>query len=66
MRNQNSWLVFLIYLVLGLYFINYTINYVDIPKVINNFNSWIFIIGGILILLGGINHLRLSRRHILR
>ncbi len=66
MHNQNSWLIFLIYLVLGLYFINYSINYVTVPEIITKFNSGIFVVGGILILLGGINHLRISRTRILR
>ena len=66
MHNQNSWLIFLFYLVVGLYFINYSINYVEIPKIITNFNTGIFVVGGILILLGGINHLRISRTRILR
>ena len=63
MQKSGSWLIFLVYLVLGLYFINFSIVYVEIPKAIANFNSWIFIVGGVLILLGGINHLRISGKH---
>lgn len=63
MQKSGSWLIFLVYLVLGLYFVNYSVEYVDIPKAITGFNSWIFIVGGVLILLGGINHLRISNRH---
>ena len=63
MQKRGSWLVFLVYLALGLYFVNYSIAYIEIPKAITNFNSWIFIVGGVLILIGGINHLRISNRH---
>ncbi|MEK6760374.1 MAG: hypothetical protein AABX93_00455 [Nanoarchaeota archaeon] len=63
MQKRGSWLIFLVYLVIGLYFVNYSIEYVDIPSSMDSFNPIIFIIGGVLILLGGINHLRISNRH---
>ena len=63
MQKSGSWLIFLVYLLVGLYFVNYSVKYIDIPSAVDSFSSIIFIIGGVLILLGGINHLRISNRH---
>jgi len=53
---------FVLYLVFGAYFLNYALNFVAIPGVIADFDKWIIFAGGILILLGGINHLRARSR----
>jgi|TARA_B100001079_G_C16245907_1_gene441104 hypothetical protein len=52
---------FIVYLVFGIYFINSSFNFIKIPEVISNFNQWIILLGGVLILLGGINHFRAIR-----
>lgn len=54
-------IIFLLHLVFGAYFINLGINYVAVPEVVSNFNAWIILIGGVLILLGGINYLRIGK-----
>ena len=56
-------LLFLIYILFGLYFINFGIEFYTIPEVISEFNKWIIFVGGILILLGGVNYLRSSKKH---
>ena len=56
-------LLFLIYILFGVYFINYGIEFYTIPEVISEFNKWIIFAGGILILFGGINYLRTSKKH---
>ena len=53
-------IIFLIYLVIGLYFINLVFNFYKIPEIISQFNELINLIGGILIIFGGINYLRLG------
>ena len=58
--KKGAILFFLLYLVVGLYFINFPINYLEIPDYITEFNNWIIFIGGVLIILGGINFLRIS------
>ena len=68
MERGAKLILFLVYLVFGLYFINQSIKYIEIPAFFNEINSWIFLIGGALIILGGINYLRASnsryrRRH---
>jgi predicted membrane channel-forming protein YqfA (hemolysin III family) len=52
---------FIIYLVFGIYFINSSFNFIKIPEIISNFDSWIILLGGVLILLGGVNHFRAIR-----
>ncbi len=55
---------FLLYLVVGLYFINFPFNYIEIPEYITQFNNWIIFVGGILVIIGGINYLRAgSKKH---
>lgn len=51
-----------LYLIFGLYFINLTFSFVSIPEVITNFEKWIILVGGILILIGGINHFRANKK----
>jgi len=63
MVNKFATIGFFIYLLMGLYFINYPLNFIKIPEFVSNFETWIIFAGGILILVGGINYLRTSRRH---
>ena len=58
-------IIFLIYLIFGLYFINTAFNFYPLPEIISQFDNWINLVGGVLIILGGINYLRLrrSRKH---
>ena len=62
-RRGSGVLVFILYLIFGLYFINYAFNFVQIPSAIASFDKWIIFAGGILIIIGAINHLRLRYRH---
>jgi len=62
MRGRgNSGLFFVIYLIFGVYFINYAFNFVPIPAFITSINKWIILVGGVLIIIGAINLLRLNR-----
>lgn len=54
-------IIFSIHLVIGLYFLNLVFNFYKIQEVISQFNEFIILIGGILILLGGIRYLRFRR-----
>ena len=59
--RRTGIIIFLIYLVIGLYFINSVFNFYDIPEIISGFDKWINLIGGILIILGGLSYLRIGR-----
>ncbi len=54
-------IIFLIHLVIGLYLINLLFNFYKIPEAISQFNEFISLIGGILIILAGIRYLRFGR-----
>ena len=56
----NKILVVLAYAVLGFYFINYPFNFVEIPEIVTDYNSWIVFVGGILIFLAAFNFLKTS------
>jgi hypothetical protein len=51
-------LFFILNLVFGLYFINFGLEFFEIPELISVLDKWIFVIGGVLIILGGINYTR--------
>lgn len=55
-------ILFLIYVLFGLYFINYAIEFYSIPDIVSEVNKWIIFVGGILIILGGINYLRTAKK----
>ena len=61
-KEHMNIFIFLIYLILGAYFINYPFNFISIPEYISNFNSWIVFAGGILMLFGAINYFRVKKR----
>lgn len=59
--GNSGFIVFLISLILGLYFLNVTFAFYALPESLEGLNKWISAIGGILIILGGINYWRLER-----
>ena len=60
-RRKKGMVFVILYLVFAAYIINYGLKLVTIPTVIDPFNKWIFLIGGILLAFGAINHLRLKK-----
>lgn len=59
--KKSSPLFFIINLILGLYLINIKFTFLPIPEQVTKLNEWIFLFGGLLIILGGINYLRIKR-----
>lgn len=56
----------ILYLVFGLYFINFGIVYVKIPELMTPINKWIIFAGGILFLIASFRSIVYSKRRILR
>ncbi len=50
----------LIYILFGAYFINISFNFIVIPEMVLTYQKWVMLVGGVLILIGGINHFRIS------
>jgi len=59
--KKEAFIGFLVYLIFGLYFLNYSLGFVVLPEFISKIDKWIILIGGILIIIGAINYLRLSK-----
>jgi len=59
--KKGAFIGFLVYLVFGLYFLNYSLGFVVFPEFMFKIDKWIILIGGILIIVGAINYLRLSK-----
>lgn len=53
-------LFFLLYIILGLYIINISEEFINVPEIIYDFNPLILFISGIFLIFGGINYLRAS------
>ncbi len=53
---------FLIYLIIGLYFLNFPFGWVTMPEFIKGIEKWIIFAGGILVIIGGVKYLFSSRR----
>ena len=62
-KGSNLFLI-LGYIVLGIYFVNYPLNFVTIPEYVSRFDSWIIFVGGILMFFGAINYFKVKRRNI--
>lgn len=62
MKKWVKMVFLIVYFVVGLYFINLSFEYLPMPEYVLNLSSWINLVGGVLIIYGGINHLRLSMK----
>ncbi|MCK5149640.1 hypothetical protein KAJ87_01825 [Candidatus Pacearchaeota archaeon] len=62
MDKKFKIIFFLSYLVFGAYFINSSLNFITLPEFISKIDNWILFIGGILIIVGGINSLRAGKK----
>lgn len=63
MRRGNAVWGLVIYVLFGVYFINFTFNFFPIPEFLKSIESWIRLIAGVLLVIGGINFSRVSNRH---
>lgn len=59
-KKANT-LIFLTYLILGLYFINKQFNLIKIPEQITKFDNWITLIAGFFLLLGAMHYYKASK-----
>lgn len=62
MIKGGAIIVFLLYLVFGLYFITSAFNFFTMPEIILKFDKWIILVGGVLILIGGVNYFRARKK----
>jgi formate hydrogenlyase subunit 3/multisubunit Na+/H+ antiporter MnhD subunit len=63
-KRGSNLFVFVIYLLFGIYFLNFPFQFISIPENISSIvNPWIIFVGGILIIFGAINYIRVGRRY---
>lgn len=68
----GGFLLFLLYLLLGAYFLNIGFNFISLPDFFSKIDKWIIVAGGLFLILGAIyslkvsnyNRIRYSRRRI--
>lgn len=56
----------IMYLIFGLYFLNFGIGYIKIPELVVLANKWIIFAGGVLFLIASFRSIVHSKRRILR
>lgn len=61
-RGGGRGLLFFVYLILGLYFLNFGLNFVTIPPSFVPISNWIVFVGGIFLIFSAIKHL-MARRY---
>ena len=59
--KKGAFMGFLVYLIFGLYFLNYSLGFVVLPEFMFKIDKWIILVGAILIIVGAINYFRLSK-----
>ena len=62
MAIKGDIIVFLLFVIVGLYLINIQLAFVKIPELIKQYNGWIIFVGGVLSIFGGINYLKVSKK----
>ena len=62
MAKGRTIVLCLVYFVFGLYFITSSFNFFEMPEIIFNIDKWLTLVGGILIIIGGINYFRASKK----
>ena len=62
MKRSN--LMFLFYLILSFYFVNFAFEFVKIPEFVKQFDNWIVFVGGIFLFIGGINFIKTKRHNL--
>ena len=60
-RRGVNWFFVLFYLVFGIYFLNYPFNLIPIPSFVSGFDNWIIFLGGIFMIIGAVNSIRIGR-----
>ncbi|MEK6757901.1 MAG: hypothetical protein AABX88_02120 [Nanoarchaeota archaeon] len=60
MMRRNRGAIFLIYVVVGAYLLNFAFKFYEFPAAISKIHIYVVGIAGILVILGGINYLRLQ------
>ena len=53
--REWKFLTFLLYVFLGAYFVNFAIGFYELPDFFSQIQNWLFLIGGVLIFIGGIS-----------
>ena len=61
-KNGSNLLLIFVYVILGVYFVNYPLKFLAIPEVISKVDPWIIFVGGLLLFFGAINYFRVKRK----
>ena len=60
-RRGINWIFVFVYLVVGLYFLNYPFGFFSVPEFVSNFDKWIIFIAGVFMVIGAFTSIRFGR-----
>jgi len=60
-KKKMNAVIFAIYLILGVYFINFPFQFYPIPEAVSKFDSWIIFAGGVFMFFGAISYFQSKR-----
>lgn len=61
-KKSMNIILLLVYVILGVYFLNFPFKLIEIPEYIVKFDAWIIFVGGLLMLFGAINYFKAKRK----
>jgi len=62
-KSSGKLVLFLISLILAVYLVNFSFNFIKFPGFFSEIHNWILLISGIFLFLGSFNFLKSGRRH---
>ena len=62
--KSSKVILFLLYLVVGLYLINIPLKYIPVPGVISVWNEWIGFAAGVLLIIGSVSYLKAGNNRV--
>ena len=63
MKSGTNLVIFIVYVLFGLYFLNSKLVFFVLPETISNVNLWITFAGGVLLILGALKFLMSRTTH---
>jgi hypothetical protein len=66
MKRGVRTLLFIVQIVFGLYFVNVAFNWVEVISPVTEIGKWITFVGGLFILFGAINFMKVTKYNVTR
>ena len=61
--KKAAFIGFLVYLILGLYFLNSSLGFIALPDILSKVDKWIVLVGSVFMFVGAINYYKLNKEN---